>query len=110
MFVLLQVLNQNNQKMKNSTTSDPKGSKRNMNHVDIRLMGLQLQKQSLITLFTCTALMHPSCWSGSPVHLFTCVLLCLRLSVLLCRTSAALYKIGEMQIFEIMQLGRKQIS
>ena len=46
MFVLPQVLNQNIQKIKNSTTSNPKGSKRNMNHVDIRLMGLQKQKQS----------------------------------------------------------------
>ena len=110
MFVLMQVLNQNIQKIENSTTSDPKSIKRNMNHVDIRVMELQQQKQSLMTLFTCTAFMHTSCWSASPVHLFTYVLLCLRLSVLLCTTSADLYKIGGMQIFEIVQLKRtKQV-
>ena len=41
MFVLLQVINQN---IQNPTTSDPKCSKRNMNHVDVTLMGLQQQK------------------------------------------------------------------
>ena len=41
MFVLLQVLKQNIQNIHNSTTSDPKCSKRKMNHLDIRLMGLQ---------------------------------------------------------------------
>ena len=55
MFVVLQVLNQNMQKIqnattrdqhrgtkgKNSTKSDPKCGKRNTHHVDIRLMGLQ---------------------------------------------------------------------
>ena len=86
MFVLLQVINQNMQKVQNSTRSDPKCSKKNMNHVDIRLLQRQEQKQSLITLFTCTKLMHTSCWSGTRVHLFAFVLLCLRLSVMLCRT------------------------
>ena len=41
MFPLMQILNQNIQKIQNSTTSDPKCSERNMNQVDIRLMGLQ---------------------------------------------------------------------
>ena len=41
MFVLLQILNQNiHQIHKKSTRSNPKCSERNMNHVDIRLMGL----------------------------------------------------------------------
>ena len=41
MFVLLQVFNQNIEKIHNSTTSNPESSKRNLSHVDIRLMGLQ---------------------------------------------------------------------
>ena len=92
-FVLLQLLNHNMQKIQNSTMSDPKCSKRNMNHVHVRLMGLQYQKHSLITVFTCTKLLHAWCWSGTSVHLFTCVLVCLQLSVLLCRTSAAQKKL-----------------
>ena len=35
------ILNQNTQEMQNSTTSDFKCSKRNLTHVDIRLLGLQ---------------------------------------------------------------------
>ena len=41
MIVLMQVVIQNIQKIQISTTSDLKCSKKNMNHVVIRLMGLQ---------------------------------------------------------------------
>ena len=40
MFVLMQVVNQDIYKMQNSRTRDLKGSNKNMNHVDVRLIGL----------------------------------------------------------------------
>ena len=97
MFDLPQAMNQKNQKNQNSTTSDPKCSKKNKKIFAIRLMELQSQKNSLNALSTCTTLMHTSCWSGTPVHLLTYVLLCLRLRGLLSRLPAAHKEIGEAQ-------------